>query len=274
MRGREFYMNDTYSFDIDKESALLTYNLMYGVYHQIFQDLALKAVAVNAETGPIGGDYSHEFQILADTGESTIYYDALLDEENDLQKRKEFYAAAQEKHHPKLCGVPKERLKVKRGIEVGHIFYIGAKYSQAMKAYVSSKDGSLVPVEMGCYGIGVSRLVGAIIEANHDDKGIIWPMCVAPFHISIINIHTNSDQCCRVAFEAYEKLSSLGFKVLLDDKDQRPGSKFATADLIGLPWQIIISSNMLENGKFELKERRSGVVLHLSLQEIINKLTK
>jgi prolyl-tRNA synthetase len=277
MRGREFYMNDTYSFDIDKQSSLLTYDLIYQAYHQIFHDLDLKVVAVSADTGPIGGDYSHEFQVLADTGESTIYYDALLEEETDLQKRKAFYAAAQEKHVAELCNVPAERLKVKRGIEVGHIFYLGTKYSVAMNAYVSSKEGALVPVEMGCYGIGVSRLLGAIIQANHDDKGIIWPYSVAPFQIIIINLHPNLPSSCRAAFDAYEKLTSLGFRVLLDDTDRRSGVKFGSADLIGAPWQIIISNNILlseefELAKFEVKERRSGAILHLSLAEIINKL--
>jgi prolyl-tRNA synthetase len=272
MRGREFYMNDAYSFDVDKQSSLLTYDLMYLTYHRIFNDLELKAVAVNADTGPIGGNYSHEFQILADTGESIIYYDALLEEEQDPQRRKDFYAAAQEKHAPELCDVPPERLKVKRGIEVGHIFYLGTKYSVAMNAYIANKEGSLSPMEMGCYGIGVSRLVGAIIEANHDQKGIIWPMSVAPFQISIINIHTDSQQCCLTALNIYEQLINIGFRVLLDDTDRRPGVKFSSADLIGSPWQIVVSNSTLSDQRFELKERRSGIILSLSLQEIINKL--
>jgi prolyl-tRNA synthetase len=273
MRGREFCMKDAYSFDIDKDSALKTYNLMYQTYHQIFEDLGLKAVAVNAETGPIGGDYSHEFQILADTGESTIYYDALIEEEKDLDKRKTFYACAEEKHIPENCLVPSERLKIKKGIEVGHIFYIGTKYSHSMKAYVASKDGSLIPVEMGCYGIGVSRLVGAIIEASHDAKGIIWPWSVAPFHISIININVNSDVCCAASLEVYRQLTNLGFRVLLDDKDQSVGSKFATHDLIGSPWQIVVSNKNIETKEFELRERVTAGVHNLSIESIINLLS-
>jgi prolyl-tRNA synthetase len=274
MRGREFYMKDAYSFDVDKANALQTYNLMYQTYYQIFQDLGLKAIAVSAETGPIGGDYSHEFQILADTGENTVYYDALLDEEQDLQKRKTFYASAEEKHTPETCPVPPERLKVKKGIEVGHIFYIGTKYSESMKAYVADKSGSSIPVEMGCYGIGVSRIVGAIIEASHDEKGIIWPWSVTPFHVSIVNISTNNDACNTFAFEIYQKLTNAGLKVLLDDKVQSAGSKFVTHDLIGIPWQIIISSKNLDSSELEIKERATGKVLNLTLEAFLNILSK
>ncbi len=274
MRGREFLMKDAYSFDIDKTSALKTYNLMYQTYYQIFDALSLKAIAVSAETGPIGGDYSHEFQILADTGESTIYYDALIEDEPNALKRQSLYAVAEEKHDPKTCTVPQERLKTKKGIEVGHIFYIGQKYSRSMNAYVADKTGSQIPVEMGCYGIGVSRLVGAIIEANHDSKGIIWPWQIAPFQVSIINISTSSDDACTAAFNLYQALINLGIRVILDDKDQSAGSKFATHDLIGSPWQIIVSVKNIAANQLEIKQRSNGNVTYLSSDETINFFTQ
>ena len=270
MRGREFLMKDAYSFDLDKDQAIASYNLMYQTYHHIFNDLGLKAVAVNAETGPIGGNYSHEFQVLAATGESTIYYDQLIEEEPDLLKRQNFYASSQEKHDPDSCQVPPERLRVTKGIEVGHIFYIGTKYSESMEAYVSDNSGGQIAVHMGCYGIGVSRLVAAIIEASSDDKGIVWPFSVAPFHISIINITTNNPQCCQSALEFYELLKARGLRVLLDDKQTSSGSKFATHDLIGSPWQIIISAKAIEAATFELKNRASGKCLQLSRHELLS----
>jgi len=272
MRAREFYMKDAYSFDLDKAGALKTYDLMYDTYYKIYNDLGLKAVAVKADSGPIGGDYSHEFHILANTGESTIYYDSRLEEETNLEKRKKLYAVTDEKHIEGEC--QPEYLKSKKGIEVGHVFYIGAeKYAEKMKAFVTNKEGHNTPVHMGCYGIGISRLVGAIIEASHDSKGIIWPKQVAPFDLSLINIHPNSHETTKVAFDLYNKLQKLGFTVLMDDKDQSAGAKFATHDLIGIPWQIIISEKMLQSGQFELKDRTTGQISPLSLDEIINKLS-
>lgn len=271
MRAREFYMKDAYSFDLDKASALKTYDLMYDTYYKIFADLGLKAVAVKADSGPIGGDYSHEFHILANTGESTIYYDARLEEETDLEKRKELYAVTDEKHIEGACKT--EYLRSKKGIEVGHVFYIGAeKYTEKMKAFVTNKEGHNVPAHMGCYGIGISRLVGAIIEASNDEKGIIWPKQVAPFDVSLINIHPNSHETTKVANDFYNKLQKLGFSVLFDDKDQSAGAKFATHDLIGIPWHIIISEKMLQSGQFELKNRSNGQTIQASFEEIINNL--
>jgi len=272
MRAREFYMKDAYSFDLDKASALKTYDLMYDTYYKIFSDLGLRAVAVKADSGPIGGDCSHEFHVLANTGESTIYYDARLEEETDLQKRKELYAVTDEKHVEGTC--KEEYLRSKKGIEVGHVFYIGAeKYAEKMKAFVTNKEGQNIPAHMGCYGIGISRLIGAIIEASHDSKGIIWPKQVAPFDVSIINIHPNSHEANKAAFDFYNKLQKLGFSVLLDDKDQSAGSKFATHDLIGIPSHVIISEKMIQSGKFELKDRATDQITLLSFEEILNNLS-
>lgn len=270
MRGREFLMKDAYSFDIDKQSALNTYNLMYETYYKIFDDLGLKAIAVNAETGPIGGDYSHEFHVIAQTGESNIYYDELLEQEKNYLQRKSVYACSEEKHNPANCNVPAERLKIKKGIEVGHIFYIGTKYSVSMNAQIMDKAGKLAPVEMGCYGIGISRLVGAIIEANHDERGIIWPWQVAPFQVSIINVNVACEISNKAAFDLYTSLQNMAIRVILDDRDQSAGNKFATHDLIGSPWQIIISLKNLELGRIEIKKRSSNDIIYMSIEEAIN----
>lgn len=269
MRGREFLMKDAYSFDIDEASAIETYNQMFIAYMRTFRDLGLSAIPVLADNGPIGGNLSHEFHIVAETGESTIYYDktfATLSENlaTDIEELKSLYAAAEEKHTPTSCTDPNVELQKSKGIEVGHIFYIGTKYSKALNAVVNDKNGNLVPVEMSSYGIGISRLVGAIIEASHDDKGIIWPESVAPFKVSIINLNINDAKCNDLSFNIYNQLSNQGVDVLYDDTDERAGSKFATHDLIGSPWQVIVGPKKAVNDTVELKHRRTGETEDLS----------
>lgn len=264
MRGREFYMKDCYSFDIDEPSARISYEKMFSAYLRTFSRMGLVAVPVKADTGAIGGSLSHEFQILADTGESQIYYDRVLDdmrkkgEEIRIETLMNVYAAADEMHDPNNCPVPAENLRTARGIEVGHVFYLGTKYSEAMKARVADKDGNQVTVYMGCYGIGVSRLVAAVIEANHDENGIVWPESVAPFHVGLINLRTGDDACDKAAGELYQQLQNAGVEVLYDDRNERAGVKFADMDLIGLPWQVIIGPKGVANNIVEIKNRRTG----------------
>ncbi|MBC8240732.1 MAG: proline--tRNA ligase, partial [Alphaproteobacteria bacterium] len=264
MRGREFLMKDNYSFDLDKDAARHSYNKMFVAYLRTFDRLGVKAIPMVADTGPIGGDMSHEFIILADTGESEVYChadyldfttpDAATDYESDLTPIIEHwtsrYAATDEKHDVARfeAEVPSDRRIATRGIEVGHIFYLGSKYSEPMGARVTGADGTEVPVEMGCYGIGVSRLVGAIIEASHDDDGIIWPASVAPFHVGLINLKVGDADCDGTVDDIYQTLCGAGVEVLLDDSDGRAGGKFATMDLIGLPWQMIVGPRGLKTG--------------------------
>jgi prolyl-tRNA synthetase len=182
------------------------------------------------------------------------------------------YAAESEKHDPKNCPVPPEQLKHAKGIEVGHIFYFGTKYSAAMGAKVTGPDGNEITVEMGSYGIGVSRLVGAIIEANHDDKGIIWPEAVAPFKVGLINLRANDAACAAACDDLYAKLNAAGVEVLYDDTDESAGAKFATFDLIGLPWQVVVGPRGLKSGVVELKNRRTGEAVELSPEAALAKL--
>ncbi len=263
MRGREFLMKDAYSFDVDAEKAVQTYHLMLGAYMATFRDLGLLAIPVLADNGPIGGDLSHEFHVIADTGESTIYYDKkfeILKEDiaGNIELLKDMYAAAEEKHDPAKCPIRSEDLLSSKSIEVGHIFYIGTKYSTSMNAYVTDNLGQRIPVEMSSYGIGISRLVGAIIEYSHDEKGIIWPKEVAPFKISIINLNIKDIKCRDIANHIYENLKQANIEVLYDDTDERAGSKFATHDLIGSPWQVIIGPKKAAEDIVELKHRATG----------------
>ena len=285
MRGREFLMKDAYSFDLDYAGARRSYNSMYMAYLRTFARLGLVAIPVRADSGAIGGDLSHEFQILAQTGESDIYYDAgieeislnkLMGEGADFEKTvthlQSLYAAEQEKHDAKACPVPPARLKHAKGIEVGHIFYFGTKYSKAMNAKVTGPDGADITVEMGSYGIGVSRLVGAIIEASHDDAGIIWPEAVAPFNVGLINLRANKAACVTACDDLYAKLQNAGIDALYDDTDESAGAKFATCDLIGLPWQLVVGPRGLESGVVELKNRRSGEKQELSPDAALNRI--
>ncbi|MGH7058275.1 MAG: proline--tRNA ligase, partial [Acetobacteraceae bacterium] len=255
MRGREFLMKDNYSFDLDFAGAQKSYDTMYAAYLRTFARMGLRAIPVAADPGAIGGNMSHEFQILAETGESQVYYDSAFDnvdvsnaDSATLARLKSLYAAADEKHNPDACPVPKERLKTARGIEVGHIFYFGTKYSKPMGAVVAGPDGNEIAVEMGSYGIGVSRLVGAIIEACHDEAGAIWPEPVAPFDVGIVNLKPGDAACDRMAEDAYAKLLGAGRDALYDDRDERAGVKFARMDLIGLPWQVVIGPKGAEKG--------------------------
>jgi prolyl-tRNA synthetase len=287
MRGREFLMKDAYSFDVDREAARAAYNRMFVAYLRTFDRLGLKAIPMRADSGPIGGDMSHEFIILAATGESEVFCSRDLldlpippadtDFRSDLspivQSWTAHYAATDEKHDAAAFEkLPEEKRITARGIEVGHIFYFGTKYSEPMGAKVTGPDGAEVPVHMGSYGIGVSRLVGAIIEASHDDAGIIWPECVAPFHVGLINLKAGDAKVDAAAEDLYGRLTKAGIAVLYDDLDQRAGAKFATMDLIGLPWQIIVGPKGVERGEVEVKRRATGERETLSAEAAANRV--
>src|SRR5881275_2390386 len=279
MRGREFLMKDNYSFDLDKAGATRSYNKMFVAYLRTFARMGLKAIPMRADTGPIGGDLSHEFIILADTGESAVFCDPAwldtdilaedVDYDSDLEpffrKWTGLYAATDEMHKPETCPIPADQLVTARGIEVGHIFYFGTTYSKPMGAVVAGPNGEEVALEMGSYGIGVSRLVGALIEANHDDAGIIWPDSVAPFRLGLINLRPADEKCRAAADDLYAKLRNAGVEVLYDDRDDSPGAKFAAMDLIGLPDQLIIGPRGLAAGNIEWKHRRDGARQDLPL---------
>ena len=284
MRGREFLMKDTYSFDLDEAGARESYNKMYVAYLRTFARLGMVAIPVKADTGAIGGDLSHEFQILAETGESTLYYDKAIEnfelhkltgdiDAETIASLQGIYAMEEEKHDPANCPVAEEDLRTAKGIEVGHIFYFGDKYSKAMGAQVTGPDGTLVNVEMGSYGIGVSRLVGALIEANHDENGIIWPEAVAPYKVGLINLRGKDEACTAASEDLYQKLQNAGVEVLYDDREVGGGVKFANMDLIGVPWQAVIGPKGLEKGIVEFKNRRTGEREELSEEELLNRLT-
>ena len=264
MRGREFLMKDAYSFDLDYEGARRAYDNMFVAYLRTFKRMGLTAIPMQAETGPIGGNMSHEFQILASTGESAVFYDAAFEEVDfealdlDIARLKALYAATDDMHDAAKCPVPPDRLRTGRGIEVGHIFYFGTKYSAKMGANVMGPDGTEVPAEMGSYGIGVSRLVGALIEAFHDEKGIVWPEPVAPFRVALVNLRPDDEACRDLAEDLYRRLRAMHVDVLLDDTEERAGAKFATMDLIGIPWQVTIGPRGVKEDRVELKERRTG----------------
>jgi prolyl-tRNA synthetase len=244
---------------------------------------------MRAETGPIGGDLSHEFIILAETGESAVYCDKAwletdilaaasgIDYDSDLEpffkKWTSLYAATDDMHDPAKCPLSADQLVTARGIEVGHIFYFGTKYSKPMGAVVAGPNGESVPVEMGSYGIGVSRLVGAIIEASHDEKGIIWPEAVAPFRLGLVNLRAGDAACVAAADQLYARLKAAGIDVLYDDRDDSPGAKFAAMDLIGLPWQLVIGPRGVAAGTVELKNRRTGAREEISADAALAKLT-
>lgn len=276
MRGREFLMKDGYSFDIDLKSAVNTYNNIFLAYLKTFKHIGLNVIPVQADNGEIGGEMSHEFHVLADTGESKIYYDKKFDVLAEdvainFAQIKELYAAAEEKHDWQNCPIPKDQILEKRGIEVGHIFHFGTKYSEPMNIRVNNKEGRPVNVEMGSYGIGVSRIVAAIIEANHDDKGIIWPETVAPFKVAVINLKKGNDECDSLADNIYNILLQQ-IEVIYDDTKASPGNKFATNDLIGTPWQIIIGPKHAGQNQVELKHRRTGETELMTSQAAIAKL--
>lgn len=275
MRGREFLMKDAYSFDIDEESSRHVYKVMYESYLRIFKRLGLTAIPVRADTGAIGGNLSHEFQIIAETGESDVYYDKKFEQlmdspELDIEALHDCYAAADELHDPENCPVDEKDLMQKRGIEVGHVFHFGTKYSVPLKAQVTDNNGKTVPVYMGSYGIGVSRLVGAIIESSHDDKGIIWPDSVAPFGVSVVNIKPKDEACREKADIIYHVLQKASKEPLYDDTNNSAGSKFATQDLLGIPWCLSIGPRGVKEGTVELKNRRTGEKQEISLESAYN----
>ena len=272
MRGREFLMKDAYSFDIDEASARVAYQKMFVAYLRTFARLGLRALPMAADTGPIGGDLSHEFIILADTGESEVFCHADLlerpapeaDYSADLDAVitpfTSLYARTDEKHEPEIfeAEVPADKQVTARGIEVGHIFYFGQKYSEPMQCRVTGADGKEAAVYGGSYGIGVSRLVGGIIEACHDEDGIVWPWAVAPFQIGLINLKPGDARTDELSERLYKTLTHKGLDVLYDNRDERAGAKFSDMDLIGLPWQAVIGPRGAVAGEIEVKNRKNG----------------
>ena len=274
MRGRELLMKDNYSFDLTEGDAKISYDKMFTAYIKTFLRMGLTPISLRAETGPIGGNLSHEFQILAKTGESTLYYDKDLEKVDtkniEPKKLQNYYAAVDDLHNPNDCPISEDQLKISKGIEVGHIFYFGTKYSEKLGAYIQDNKGQKVPAHMGSYGIGVSRLVGAIIEAYHDDKGIKWPLSVAPFHVSIINLMLNDISCKKISDDIYQKLLNKNLKILYDDRDCSIGKKLADNELIGIPFHVIIGKRDLKNNLIELKNRTTNESKKMSPEEVIN----
>lgn len=274
MRGREFLMKDAYSFDLDETAARRSYNKMFVAYLRTFARMGLQSIPMRADTGPIGGDLSHEFIILAETGESAVFCDRGLvdmavpakdiDFDSDLQpiidQFTSLYAATEEMHNESEFekAVSTDNRIAARGIEVGHIFFFGDKYSKSMKAVVANAEGREAPVQMGSYGVGVSRLMGAIIEAHHDEAGCKWPTAVAPYHAGLVNLKAGDEKTDQACAQLYAELSAAGVEVLYDDTGARPGEKFARMDLIGLPYQIVIGPRGLGKGEAEIKRRADG----------------
>ena len=289
MRGREFLMKDGYNFDLSKEDALHAYNRHLVSYLRTYERMGLQAIPMRADSGPIGGDYTHEFLVLAETGESEVFYDSAItdlkfgDREIDydsveacqavLEEFTSRYARTDETHDAaKFSEVPEARRRTARGIEVGQIFYFGTEYSEAMGATVQGSDGKPVTVHMGSHGIGVSRLLGAIIEASHDDNGIIWPEGVTPFHVGIVNVKQGDGEADAACDKLYGALEAAGLEPLYDDRSERAGGKFATMDLIGLPWRITVGPRGLKNGVVELTSRRTGESEEMAPDEAVKRL--
>jgi prolyl-tRNA synthetase len=290
MRGREFLMKDAYSFDLDQASARHSYNKMFVAYLRTFARLGLKSIPMRAESGPIGGNLSHEFIILASTGESEVFchrdyldmavppadvdFDNVAGLQAIVDKWTSHYAATSDMHDADAFSRIEPQNQVSaRGIEVGHIFYFGTKYSVPMKAVVAGPDGKEVPIHGGSYGIGPSRLVAAIIEASHDDAGIVWPEPVAPFKVALLNLKQGGAETDTACEQLYKALTDKGVEVLYHDLDERPGAKFATADLIGLPWQIMVGPRSLAEGKVEVKNRASGERELMSVADAVERLS-
>jgi len=286
MRGREFLMKDGYNFDIDVDSALHAYNRHMVIYLRTYERMGLKAIPMRAASGPIGGDNTHEFLVLAATGESEVFYDSAItdltfgDRVVDYDNRAECaaivkewttpYARTDETHDEAIyAAIPEARRKSSRAIEVGQIFFFGTKYSEPMGAVVVNDKGERVPVQMGSHGIGVSRLLGAIIEASHDDKGIIWPEGVTPFHVGLVNLKQGDSATDAACADLYKALVARGLDPLYDDRDERAGAKFATMDLIGLPWRITVGPRGLAAGKVELTSRRTGASEEMTAEEAV-----
>ena len=288
MRGREFLMKDAYSFDLDYDGAVVSYRKMMLSYMRIFARLGVRAIPMRADTGPIGGKLSHEFIILAPTGESQVFYDRAFEDidisennfrHDDPADLERFYAsmttpyAATDEMHDEaaFASLPDDRKREGRGIEVGHIFYFGTKYTEAMGVTITGPDGKDVTPEMGSYGVGVSRLVGALIEAHHDDSGIIWPASVAPWAAVILNLKVGDAACDRISEELY---AALGNDALYDDRTDRAGAKFADADLMGHPWQILVGPRGAAAGMVELKWRATGERFELSPADAVARVVR
>ncbi|MEC8582202.1 MAG: proline--tRNA ligase [Pseudomonadota bacterium] len=291
MRGREFLMKDGYNFDLTKEDALHAYNRHLVTYLRTYERMGLQAIPMRADGGPIGGDYTHEFLVLAETGESEVFYDSEITDlkfgsrdidfdsveecQAVLEEFTSRYARTDETHDEAVFSeVPEERRRTARGIEVGQIFYFGTKYSEAMNATVVDNEGNKVPVHMGSHGIGVSRLLGAIIEASHDENGIIWPEGVTPFHCGIVNLKQGDGEADAACDALYKSLTALGLEPLYDDRNERAGGKFATMDLIGLPWRITVGPRGLKNGVVELTSRRTGESEELPPEQAVEKIAQ
>ena len=289
MRGREFYMKDGYNFDLTQEAALHAYNRHLVSYLRTYERMGLQAIPMRADSGPIGGDDTHEFLVLADTGESEVFYDSAVtdirlgEREIDydsvdqcravMEEFTALYARTDETHDEALYEkIPEDRRRRARGIEVGQIFYFGTEYSEPMGAVVQNAEGEQVPVHMGSHGIGVSRLVGAIIEASHDDNGIIWPEGVTPFHCGIVNLKQGDAEADAACDKLYAAITALGLEPLYDDRNERAGGKFATMDLIGLPWRITVGPRGLKNGVVELTSRRTGESEELPPEDAVKKI--
>ncbi|CEI85398.1 proline--tRNA ligase [Ehrlichia minasensis] len=275
MRCREFLMKDAYSFDKDLSGAILTYNLMFKTYIKIFRKLGLTPIAVKAESGPIGGNLSHEFHVLANSGESTLYYDQeiieLMNSDNiDIERIKNTYTAADDMYDPQTCPIPSNKIKISKGIEIGHIFYLGDKYSKPMNANFCDNN-DYKPLQMGCYGIGISRLVAAIIEVFHDNKGITWPEEISPFKFYLVNLYPSNDKCIKVAENLHIQLHD---DVLYDDTDDSPGIKLTRTDLLGMPWQIIIGKSTVEQDLIEVRNRLNKDKFLISVEQFLKKFKK
>ena len=286
MRGREFLMKDAYSFDLDEAGARRAYNRMFVAYLNLFARMGLKAVPMRADTGPIGGDLSHEFIVLAETGESQVFchrdlvemgapgpdVDWFGDLQPHVNARTSLYAATEEMHDAAAFdALPEDKKLSARGIEVGHIFYFGTKYSAPMNAMITGPDGKQVAAQMGSYGVGVSRLVGAIIEASHDEKGVIWPAAVAPFEVAVVSLRADDPEVTGVCESAYGQLLKAGVDALYDDTSERPGAKFSTMELIGVPELIVVGPKGVKAGVVELRNRKSGASEEMTLEAALNR---
>ena len=291
MRGREFFMKDGYNFDLTKEDALHAYNRHLVSYLRTYERMGLQALPMRADSGPIGGDYTHEFLVLADTGESEVFYDSQvtdirmgereIDYDNVEQCQavmEEFtslYARTDETHNQaEFDAVPTDRQRTARGIEVGQIFYFGTTYSEPLNAKVTNAEGQQVPVHMGSHGIGVSRLLGAIIEASHDENGIIWPEGVTPYHVGIVNLKQGDEEADGACDALYKSITALGLEPLYDDRKERAGAKFATMDMIGLPWRITVGPRGLKNGVVELTSRRTGESEEMTPEMVLERIVQ
>lgn len=291
MRGREFLMKDGYNFDLTKEDAMHAYNRHLVSYLRTYERMGLQAIPMRADSGPIGGEDTHEFLVLADTGESEVFYDKNVTDiklgnrdidpynvdecRGVMEEFTSLYARTDETHDAaEFANVPQERQMTARGIEVGQIFYFGTKYSESMGAEVVGQDGKKTPVHMGSHGIGVSRLLGALIEANHDENGIIWPEGVTPFHVGIVNLKQGDEEADGACEALYKSFQALGLDPLYDDRKERAGGKFATMDLVGLPWRITVGPRGLKNGVVEVTSRRTGESEEMTPEMAIEKIVK